>query len=535
MQLVYDTREPGHFTFNVAPTPDQVPKGARVSAICFDKSGSETLDEHTFHAMTDGEYCELPVLARQAREREQRQAKEPFLKRLFHSLFGLMLAAVACACLATAASAATFQVTTTADNGDNVNPTPGSLRKAILDANANQGPDDIVFQIQASGVQTISPPTRLPNITDPVTIDGYTQNGASKNTLFDGDNAVLMIQIDGTNGGAGFQGIGFQITGGSTTIRGLVINRFQSYGIQIGTNSPGNNHIEGCFIGTDPTGTVSLTNLASGIYLNKSNDNVIGGTTPETRNLIAGGDLNNSGSGITSTGNPISGLTIQGNYIGTNAAGTAALVPGSKGTGINIDAATKTTIGGTTPGARNVISGNSTGIQVGASDQTLIAGNYIGTDTTGTQAIGNRFHAIKFDNVTNSLVGGSTAAARNIISGTQQGEGIGFSQGTIGNFIQGNYIGTDVTGNVVLGNQSGIATLFGGAVFPANNKIGGSAPGEGNVISGNKVLGISISADSGNNVIQGNFIGTNATGTSSLPNGDLVAKIGRWYRDYHIK
>ncbi|HEX3229435.1 MAG TPA: hypothetical protein VHQ95_10740, partial [Pyrinomonadaceae bacterium] len=310
MQLVYATGEPGHFTFNVAPTPDQVPKGAHVFATCFDKSVSETLDEHTFHAMTDGEYCELLVLIRQAREREQRQAKERFLPRLFHSLFGLMLAAVACACLATAASAATFQVTTTADNGDNVNPTPGSLRKAILDANANQGPDDIVFQIQASGVQTISPPTRLPNVTDPVTIDGYTQNGASKNTLFDGDNAVLLIQIDGTNGGAGFNGIGFQVTGGSTTIRGLVINRFQAYGIQIGIGGPGNNHIEGCFIGTDPTGTMSLPNLIGGIYLSKSNDNVIGGTTPETRNVISGVDPNNNGSGITATGNPISGLTI---------------------------------------------------------------------------------------------------------------------------------------------------------------------------------------------------------------------------------
>jgi hypothetical protein len=148
MQLVYATGEPGHFTFNVAPTPDQVPKGARVFATCFDNSVSETLDEPTFHAMTDGEYCEMLVVIRQAHEHEQRQAKDRFLKRLFHSLFGLVLAAVACACLATAASAATFQVTTTADNGDNVNPTPGSLRKAILDANANQGPDDIVFQIR---------------------------------------------------------------------------------------------------------------------------------------------------------------------------------------------------------------------------------------------------------------------------------------------------------------------------------------------------------------------------------------------------
>jgi hypothetical protein len=526
MQLVYATGTPGHFNFDIAQTPARVPKGARVFATCSGKSVAEKLDEQTFHAMTDAEYCELLVQIRQARQLEQRQAKARFLKRLFHSLFGLMLAAVACACLATAASAATFPVTTTADNGDNVNPTPGSLRKAILDANANPGADDIVFQIQASGVQTISPPARLPNISDPVTIDGYTQNGASKNTLFDGDNAVLMIQIDGTNGGAGFGGIGFQITGGSTTIRGLVINRFQAYGIQIGVSSPGNNHIEGCFIGTDPTGTMSLPNLSAGIYLNNSNDDVIGGTAPEARNVISGVDPNTNGSGIVATGKPISGLTIQGNYIGTNAAGTAALVPGSKGNGINVDAATKLTIGGTASGARNVISGNGTGIQIGASDQILIAGNYIGTDTTGAQAIGNRNHGIKFDTVTNSVIGGSTAAARNIISGTQQGEGIGLGQGSTGDIIQGNYIGTDVTGNLGLGNQSGISGLLGGNATPANNKIGGSAPGEGNVISGNKILGINLSSDSGNHVIQGNFIGTNATGTSALPNGDAATKTG---------
>ena len=529
MQLVYATGNPGHFNFNIAETHGRIPTGARVFATCSGTAVDNTLDWQTLQAMSDDEYCDLLVWIRQAREREQRQAKDHLIKRLLHSLFGLMLTTVVFACLSLAASAATFQVTTTADNGDNLNPTPGSLRKAIVDANTNPGPDDIVFQIQGNGVQTISPTAPFPAISDPVTIDGYTQNGASKNTLFDGDNAVLMIQIDGTNGGAGFQGIGFQITGGATTIRGLVIDRFQAYGIQIGINSPGNNHIEGCFIGTDPTGTMSLPNRFAGIYLNRSNDNVIGGTTPETRNVISGADPNQSTSGISATGSPvspISGLAIQGNYIGTNAAGTAALVPGSKGTGINIDTGFKTTIGGTAPGARNVISGNSTGIEIGTSDQTLIAGNYIGTDTTGTQAIGNRSHGIKFDNGTNSVVGGSTAAARNIIAGTQQGEGVGFGQGSTGNFVQGNYIGTDVTGNVALGNQTGISDLFGGSATPANNKIGGSAPGEGNVISGNKQLGISINGDSGNHVIQGNFIGTNATGTSALPNGDLVAKSG---------
>ncbi|HYW72999.1 MAG TPA: Calx-beta domain-containing protein [Pyrinomonadaceae bacterium] len=526
MQLVYATGTPGNFNFDIAQTTDRLPAGARVFATCRGTSVAETLDQQTFHAMSDAEYCELLAAIRQATEREQRQAKANSLREILHSLAALILVVIAVGCLSVTVSAATFQVTTTADNGDNVNPTAGSLRKAILDANANPGADDIVFLIAGSGVQTISPPTRLPNITDPVTIDGYTQNGASKNSIFDGDNAVLKIEINGANAGAGFAGIGFTITGGSTTIRGLVINRFQAYGIQIGVNGPGNNHIEGCFIGTDPTGTISLPNLASGIYLNRSNDNVIGGTTPESRNLISGVDPNNNGSGITATGNPISGLTIQGNYIGTNAAGTAALVPGSKGTGINIDSSVKTMIGGTVFGARNLISGNGTGVQVGTSDQVLIAGNYIGTDTTGTQAVGNRSDGVKFYSVTNSLIGGSANSARNIISGTLLGEGIGFGQASTGNLIQGNYIGTDVTGNVALGNQSGIAELFGGAVTPANNKIGGSAPGEGNLISGNKSLGINLNGDAGNNVIQGNLIGTNAGGTAALPNGDLVLKQG---------
>ena len=104
---------------------------------------------------------------------------------------------------------------------------------------------------------------------------------------------------------------------------------------------------------------------------------------------------------------------------------------------------------------------------------------------------------------TNNVIGGSTAAARNIISATQQGEGIGFIQNSINNVVQGNYIGTDVTGNVAMGNQSGISDLFGGQVGPGNNKFGGAAPGEGNLISGNKSLAINLNGSTGNDIIQG--------------------------------
>ena len=424
-----------------------------------------------------------------------------------------------------AAHAATFHVTTTADNGDNNNPTPGSLRQAVLDANENAGPDVIDFQIPGSGVQTISLTAPLPSIGGPVTIDGYTQSGASKNTLANGDNAVLLIEIDGTNAGTGFNGVGFQIHGGQSTIRGLVINRFSAYAISIGSNDPGGNKIEGCFIGTDSTGMAALPNLSVGIYVNSSSNNVIGGTTPDVRNIISGNGNNSNGDGLLITGKSITGTIIQGNYIGTDATGATAR--GNQGNGINIDQTTNTLIGGTTAGARNLISGNANGITAQGAQQMLIQGNYVGTDLTGTLALGNKFNGIRLGDSNNNTIGGNTAAARNIVSATQQGNGISFQADSKGNVVQGNYIGTDVTGNNALGNgSSGIGNLSGGASSPGNNKIGGAGPGEGNVISGNKVYGIGLGSDLGGHTVQCNLIGTNVAGTTALPNGDPVNKIG---------
>src|SRR5262249_25896312 len=118
----------------------------------------------------------------------------------------------------TATVMARYLVTNTADSGT------GSLRQAILDANANPGQDLIAFAIPGSGAQTISPTSPLPAITDPVTIDGYTQPGASVNTLAVGDNAVLLIQLDG--GSAGVGATGLHITAGHSTVRGLDISGF---------------------------------------------------------------------------------------------------------------------------------------------------------------------------------------------------------------------------------------------------------------------------------------------------------------------
>jgi hypothetical protein len=129
---------------------------------------------------------------------------------------------------------ATFTVLNTDDAG------AGSLRQAILNANASAGADSIAFNIPGGGVHTISPLSALPAMTDAtgIVLDGYSQPGSSPNTLAVGDNAVLAVELDGSLAGSG--AIGLSLTSDNNTIRGLVINRFSSHGISITGNSTGN-------------------------------------------------------------------------------------------------------------------------------------------------------------------------------------------------------------------------------------------------------------------------------------------------------
>lgn len=265
----------------------------------------------------------------------------------------------------TANAASTFVVTNTNDSG------AGSLRQAILDANANPGSDLITFNI-GSGLQTIAPTSSLPDISDPVVIDGTTQGGFAGNPL---------IELSGINTNSLPNRGVLYITAGNTTVRGLIINHFQNGGISILTG--GGNHIEGCYIGTDATGNLATNSNGNDIEINDSPNNVIGGTTSNSRNVISA----TRSHGISIFGFTGNGNVIQGNYIGTNAAGTAAL-----GTFFGIFLGTSNnTVGGTIPGARNVISGNDSGIvmQVSGTSGNLIQGNYIGTDASGNAKIGN--------------------------------------------------------------------------------------------------------------------------------------------------
>jgi CSLREA domain-containing protein len=407
------------------------------------------------------------------------------------------------------AAADTFIVNNTADPGDGTCNLAGcTLREAITAANANPGADTITFNIIGSGVKTISLTSALPNITDTVTIDGYTQPGASANTLAVGDNAVLLIELSG----ALILNPALLIASADNTIRGLVINRCNDYGILMDGAAATGNLIEGNFIGTDAAGQGDLGNGASGIWIRLgSSENLIGGVLPASRNLISG----NGAAGILLFGFPgtaSSGNVIQGNYIGTDRSGVVALPNDQDGISISTNSP-GTLVGGSFPGAGNLISGNNDhGILIasGATGNT-VQGNFIGIDATGTLDLENGGQGVEIDNSLTNTIGGTTAAARNVISANSTG--VLISNGSTDNVVQGNYIGTDVSGMVDAAEDD----LDGVTVDDSpDNLIGGSVPGAGNLISGNlNNIRVQGEASTGN-LIQGNFVGTDATGAAGI-------------------
>ena len=383
-----------------------------------------------------------------------------------------------------AATRQNFVVTNTSDHGT------GSLRQAILDANATAGTDTIVFNIPGTGAQTINLQIALPEITAPVVIDATTQPGFA---------GVPLIELNGAL--AGSNGSGFVISGGSSTIRGFVINRFSAgSGIALRTN--GNNLIQGNYIGIDPTGTLRRANLY-GISISNCSNNTIGGTTQAARNVVSA----NSFYGISLGAD---GNQIQGNFIGTNAAGTAALGNGLNGVDISGSPAfTNNVIGGTTAGTGNLISGNQTGIRIFVPGNS-VQGNLIGTDVSGTNAVGNGIGISSSS--ANTVIGGTVTGARNIVSGNT---GDGVSLGGTGSRLEGNFIGTDITGTLALGNGGSGVVAGNGAL------IGGTTPAARNVISGNGGFGnISLGSNSSGAqaTVQGNYIGTDVTGNVALSN-----------------
>jgi parallel beta-helix repeat protein len=351
--------------------------------------------------------------------------------------------------ISVSAYSATYTVTNTDNDG------AGSLKQAITDANTNLGIDLITFNIPGSGPHTIQPISALPDITDSVVIDGYTQPGATPATI--SLPANLLIELDGNN---------IECTpephycscltlhSANSTIRGLVINRCDDAGIHI-DNPDGGNIIEGNYIGTDVSGTSDLGNYAHGVRIWDSPYNRIGGTRPAERNILSGNK--NIGVEILLTGAVFN--HVEGNYIGIDASGTKAL--GNLGYGVHI----KEGAGYNKIGPGNVISGNgNAGICLDGEVETVtrntIVANFVGTDAFGREGLGNLNGIRLYKSNDNKLKG---------------------------NIVTSNY------GDPISGNGFG-ANLSNGNIFKDNTATGNGYNGfqlrnsENNILKGNKAI-----------------------------------------------
>ena len=389
---------------------------------------------------------------------------------------------------------ATFTVTTTADAG------AGSLCAAITAANAAAGADSIEFDIPGAGVRTINLASALPAITGRINIDGFTQPGVF---------LAPLIELNGAGAGAGAHGLNLSATAAGSFIRGLIINRFDVDGIRIRAS---NSRVEFCFIGTDSSGAVAQGNEMGVRILGGADGVRIGGNTVGALNLISGNDF----AGVLITGAGTSGNRVQGNLIGTAGNGNTAL-PNNVGVQVS-SGSTGNIIGGTVEAARNLISGNSTsgvGIIGLGTTGNAVRGNYIGTDRTGILPLGNGgFGVAIVDGADGNTVGGTTEGHRNLISANSL-DGVVLDR-TTGSIVQGNFIGTTVTGAAALGNLgSGVSVLN-----ADQNLIGGPTAGAGNVIAGNLVNGVTFIDGATGNRVKGNLIGTRADGNAGLPNSD---------------
>jgi uncharacterized repeat protein (TIGR01451 family) len=383
-----------------------------------------------------------------------------------------------------------------------------SLRAAIQNSNASDPTELINFNIPGDGPHTISPTTDLPTITDITEIAGDTEPGT---ILPSANPGVPMIYLDGTTRGAG--GNGLTLAASGTDVRSVGIVDWNGYGLLLQSTNHG---VTASYIGTNPADD-DLGN-GTGIRIEGSSA-TIGGQEAHERNVISG----NGGTGV----EVLSGSnTISGNLIGTDNEGGSTddmsenPLPydlGNGGHGVNIGTGNGNTI------SNNVISNNEGyGVRV-LTDNNEINGNLVGITADGADPLGNSFDGVALigDAVGNDI-GGSGVGERNVIS-ANTGHGVYLSGGsfTHSNEIAGNYIGTDITGEIDRGNVVTGIRVDGAQ----NNVFGGPQPADGNLISGNSG-GIHVrDAGSSGNSILNNYIGTDKDGVSDIGNNNSGVSI----------
>jgi hypothetical protein len=414
----------------------------------------------------------------------------------------------------------TCVVTSASDSG------AGTLRWCI--ANADSGTtitfDPAVFPPDKPA--SIRLASGLPGLSGGITIDGSDagvildgsgprgQGIASALSVPSDGNKVMGLQI------LGFPRSGIDLTGSHNVIggdrtrgrgplgQGNVISGNKEAGITIigefGTAS--SNIVVGNFIGIDASGTKAMGNGIYGVFLHRGTANHIGGNDSRDRNVVSA----NTTYGINVSARATENL-IAGNYVGTDVTGTLAMGNGMDGIMIDHGAFDNVVQG-------NLCSGNvgaGVAISDGGSSYNAIVGNRIGTDASGTRAVPNLSGGVGvgFLNGEFNRIGGTRPEERNLISGNLGG-GIIVMSG--GNVVRGNFVGTDITGRNPLGNSGGGVGLGGG-----RNILGGATPEEANVIGASGWFGVSVSSDY--NAILGNHIGTDPSGQFAL--GNLAAGV----------
>ncbi len=338
-----------------------------------------------------------------------------------------------------------------------------SLREAIKAANLVKGTDAISFKIPTGPPYTIQPESALPFIRDPVVIDATTQPG------FKG---IPVIELNGRRAGQGVAGL--VITASDTTVRGLMITQFSGSGIRV--YKADRNRVEGNLIGVRATGGGQSGNGLRGVSVENAADNRIGGTTADSRNIVS----DNGQEGILITGQGSMRNVVQGNFIGSDSAGKAAL--GNKSAGVAVSSgASNTLIGGRGAEAGNVISGhNEAAVVVGKTVRgTVIQGNWIGTSPSGTTALPNKIGLWLLG--THTLVGGTDPRDANVIAFNRK---VGIAVGGTGTRISGNS----------LHSNGGLAIDLGGDGWTRND-IGDADLGPNGLQNHPRVRAVSQSAE----------------------------------------
>ena len=444
----------------------------------------------------------------------------------------------------TALAASTIVVNSTADDQDNDGEC--TLREAIVASNtdtasgalageciAGSGDDIINFNIAGAGVRTIVPLSQLPPVEAKVDINGYSQPGATANTAIAPAalNGNLLIEIDGTNvANYALLFDGDTAGGAGSSVRGLVINRFgENNTIVIGAN---NITVAGNYIGTDPTGLIDLGNAGPGITWQYGTtdtfDAKIGGLSPADRNLISGN--------VDAGSYPSNGWVFQGNFIGVDATGLVAMGNSTAGAsgGISADNCTDVTVGGDKPGAINVISGNNShGVAPDFTQNTTIAGNYIGVGADGTTSLPNGGAGIVLTNSTNALIGGSTEGSGNTIANSTL-QGVYLGTGNDGVVVAGNTVSSNTTGGIY--TQGGVNITIGGTTSTIANTVDSNGS-DGintfessnvligrNTINSNSNIGVLVNG-SANVTVDENAVNNNASHGIALHNSSTFAAV----------